>query len=73
MVMYDLTARQSFLDVRQWLSSVEVSCWPPGRALLLGPLRTPDSDPTFSRNKPVQASMRPSTQVPGIRLVTGDP
>jgi len=63
--MYDLTARQSFLDVRQWLSSVEVSGWPPGR--------TPDSDPTFSQNKPVQASVRPSTQVPGIRLVTGDP
>lgn len=71
--MYDLTARQSFLDVRQWLSSVEVSGWPPGRALLLGPLGTPDSDPTFSQNKPVQASVRLSTQVPGIRLVTGDP
>lgn len=24
-VMYDLTAKQSFLSVRQWLSSVEVS------------------------------------------------
>lgn len=72
MVMYDLTARQSFLDVRQWLSSVEVSCWPAGKALLLGPLGAPDSDPTFSRNKPVQASMCPSTQVPSIRLVTGD-
>lgn len=71
--MYDLTARQSFLDVRQWLSSVEVSCWPPGRALLLGPVRTLNSDPTFSRNKPVQASMRLSTQVPSTRLVTGDP
>lgn len=27
-VMYDLTAKQSFLSVRQWLSSVEVSWWP---------------------------------------------
>ena len=73
--MYDLTARQSFVAVRPWLSSVEVSWGPPGgpSSWARCPLWTPDSHPTFSGKKPVQASMRQSTQVPSTRLVTGDP
>uniref|UniRef100_A0A4X1UQI1 EF-hand domain-containing protein n=1 Tax=Sus scrofa TaxID=9823 RepID=A0A4X1UQI1_PIG len=52
-IMYDLTARQSFLAVRQWLSSVEVS-WRP--SAISGNLT---QTPTFSGNKVVQAPMRP--------------
>lgn len=51
--MYDLTARQSFLSVRQWLSSVEVSSLPSGGP---GGLR---SCPHF-----LTASLASSVQVP---------